>query len=86
MGKIEEGERATGGRSRHNRRAEGGGKDVRLTRNGDMNKLEPEVALVGMSRSRWKLAVGESWPASTVQTIYRIATHLISQITLKFVW
>ena len=36
--------------------------------------------------NRWKIIDGESWPAGTVQAIYRIATRLISQITLKFVW
>ena len=44
-----------------------------------------EVA-TGMPRSRWKLTDGESWPAFTVQAIYRNATRFISQITLKFVW
>ena len=46
---------------------------------------KPEVA-TGATRSRWKLAVGEVSPAGTVPTNYRIATRLISQITLKFIW
>ena len=58
-GKQRRGGRATEGRSRLNQWAEGGGKDVRLTRNGDTNMPKPEVALTGVSRSRWKLAVGE---------------------------
>jgi hypothetical protein len=85
-GKIEEGERATGGRSRLNRRAEGGGKDVRSTRNGDANMLKPEVSLAGVPVSQMKLVVGEVSPADTVHNIYRIATCLISQFTSKFVW
>ena len=40
----------------------------------------------GVRRSQWKLAIGESWPAFTVQGIYRIATRFIFKITLKFVW
>ena len=49
-----------------------------------MPKLE--VVLVGVRRSRGKLAVGEVSPEDTVHKNYRIATHLISQITPKFVW
>ena len=44
---------------------------------------KPEMA-TGVIGSRWKLAVGEVSPAGTVPTNYRIATRLISQITLKF--
>jgi len=45
---------------------------------------KPEVA-TSVPGSRWKLTDGESWPAFTVQAIYRNATHFISQITLKIV-
>ena len=46
---------------------------------------KPNVATSAPGRRR-KLAVGEVSPEDTVHRNYRIATHLFSQITPKFVW
>ena len=46
---------------------------------------EPKMA-TGATGTLRKLTDGEVSPAVTVHHIYRIATHLISQITPKFVW
>ena len=58
---------------------------VRLTSHDDADTSRLEVEPEGARRSRWKLTDGESVPASTVPTNYRIATRFKSQITPKFV-
>ena len=58
-GKTEEGESDGESTSSLNGERRAAVKGVRLTRKGDVNMPKPEVALAGMSRSRWKLAVGE---------------------------
>ena len=59
MGKTEEGESDGESTSSLNGERRAAVKGVRLTRKGDTNMPEPKVALMGVSRSRWKLAVGE---------------------------
>ena len=58
-GKTEEGESDGESTSSLNGERRAAVKGVRLTRKGDANMPKPEVVLAGVSRSRWKLAVGE---------------------------
>ena len=77
--------RGNGGERRRRRLYSVAKKHREATQQPSHASAKPEVA-TGATGRRWKLAVGEVSPAGTVPTNYRIATRLISQITLKFIW